>query len=101
MNEADDDYRVGYGKPPLQSRFQKGNSGNPGGRRRPVATTARAALVNTLARRVTVSDADGDERMSQLEAVMDAMVRKARAGDVRCLKLVLERLGQLDETGET
>ena len=28
------DYRVGYGKPPLETRFKKGQSGNPGGRPR-------------------------------------------------------------------
>ena len=26
------DYKVGYGKPPVHTRFQKGRSGNPGGR---------------------------------------------------------------------
>jgi hypothetical protein len=25
----DDDYKVGYKKPPLHTRFQKGQSGNP------------------------------------------------------------------------
>ncbi|MGH6878461.1 MAG: DUF5681 domain-containing protein [Rhizomicrobium sp.] len=28
-------YKVGYGRPPTHSRFQKGQSGNPGGKRRP------------------------------------------------------------------
>ena len=27
-----DDYKVGYGKPPVTTRFQKGKSGNPSGR---------------------------------------------------------------------
>jgi hypothetical protein len=27
-----DDYKVGYGKPPAKSKFQKGKSGNPSGR---------------------------------------------------------------------
>jgi hypothetical protein len=30
--EALDSYEVGYGKPPKQTRFQKGTSGNPSGR---------------------------------------------------------------------
>ena len=28
----DDDYAVGYKKPPLHTRFKKGQSGNPRGR---------------------------------------------------------------------
>jgi hypothetical protein len=28
------DYAVGYGKPPVETRFQKGQSGNPQGRPR-------------------------------------------------------------------
>jgi hypothetical protein len=27
-----DNYKVGYGKPPMKTRFQKGKSGNPSGR---------------------------------------------------------------------
>lgn len=93
------EYIVGYKKPPLHSRFQKGNSGNPGGRRKPVAANIHQALVNTLARRVTVAGEEGEERMSLLEALVGGMVKKAREGDVRCLKLVLEGLGSLDEDG--
>lgn len=33
MSEAS--YAVGYGRPPMHSRFQKGRSGHPGGRPRP------------------------------------------------------------------
>jgi hypothetical protein len=29
---SEDPYHVGYGRPPVHSRFQKGQSGNPGGR---------------------------------------------------------------------
>ena len=29
------DYEVGYGRPPVHSRFRKGQSGNPRGRRSP------------------------------------------------------------------
>ena len=34
MDEQSRDHAVGYGKPPVASRFQKGQSGNPEGRRR-------------------------------------------------------------------
>lgn len=32
MDDAKDEYAIGYGKPPIKSRFKKGESGNPTGR---------------------------------------------------------------------
>jgi hypothetical protein len=32
MADEENDYKVGPGRPPLHTRFQKGQSGNPGGR---------------------------------------------------------------------
>jgi hypothetical protein len=96
MNEPDD-YTVGYRKPPKASQFQKGRSGNPGGKRKTVATNAHSALASILSRRVTVSDEGGETRMSELEALMRGLVTKARGGDTRCLKLVLDRLESIED----
>jgi hypothetical protein len=95
MSETDD-YAVGYRKPPKHSQFQKGRSGNPGGKRKAIATNAHTALASVLSRRVTVSDEDGEIRMSDLEALMRGLVNKARDGDTRCLKLVLDRLETIE-----
>ena len=32
MADSESDYKVGPGRPPLHTRFKKGQSGNPGGR---------------------------------------------------------------------
>jgi hypothetical protein len=32
MADSESGYKVGPGRPPLNTRFQKGQSGNPGGR---------------------------------------------------------------------
>ena len=34
MDDQPRDYAVGYGKPPAETQFQNGRSGNPGGRPR-------------------------------------------------------------------
>jgi hypothetical protein len=34
MDDQPRDYAVGYGRPPVETRFQKGQSGNPEGRPR-------------------------------------------------------------------
>jgi hypothetical protein len=36
-NENQNEYEVGYKKPPVSTRFKKGKSGNPGGKRKEVA----------------------------------------------------------------
>ena len=98
MTETDD-YTIGYRKPPRHSQFRKGQSGNPGGRRRSLAANAHSALASVLARRVTVAGEEGEARMSQLEALMADLVKKARGGDTRCMKLVLDRLSELEASG--
>jgi Family of unknown function (DUF5681) len=37
--DGEGDYRVGYGKPPLETRFKQGQSGNPRGRPRGAKTS--------------------------------------------------------------
>jgi hypothetical protein len=96
MSETEDEHQVGYRKPPKHSRFAKGVSGNPGGRRKPVATSANSALAKVLSRRVTVAADKGSERMSLLEALMQDIVKKARDGNTRCMSLVLNQLHALE-----
>jgi uncharacterized protein DUF5681 len=45
MPDNQSDYQVGPGRPPLHTRFKKGRSGNPGGRR---AKTLPASLAAAL-----------------------------------------------------
>lgn len=87
-NESD---AVGYKRPPKKGQFQKGLSGNPGGRRKPLEG-ANSALAQALARRVTVSDEGGQVRMTMLEALFRTLVDKAMTGDPRVLKLLFDRL---------
>ena len=45
MAEDEQDYKVGPGRPPLHTRFKKGRSGNPGGKRK---QNMPALLADTL-----------------------------------------------------
>lgn len=96
MSEKNDAYPVGYGKPPAENRFRKGQSGNPGGKRRkPIPTNLDEALVEALAGRASVTGEEGEERVSQLQAIVDSLIRRARKGDKTCIKLVFERYERL------
>ena len=54
---SSDEYKMGYGKPPVQTRFRKGTSGNAGGRPRGMtAGRANALALKEAYRLVTVRE---------------------------------------------
>lgn len=83
-------YAVGYGKPPLHTRFRKGRSGNPLGRPRR-RTDLASLLMRALDRPAAAA---GRNPGTQREAIVAALVEKSASGDLRATKLVLELLRQ-------
>lgn len=83
----DYEYEVGYGKPPVESRFQKGQSGNPSGRpkgRRSLASIFMAELYSTL----TVEENGQVCKKSKLDLILDRLGLKAAAGDPKARALL-------------
>jgi len=67
MADDEHDYKVGPDKPPLQTRFKKGQSGNPGGRRK---KQLPALLADALDEPVFVT-IDGERRqITKREAIV-------------------------------
>ena len=93
------DYLVGKGRPPLETRWQPGQSGNPNGRRkgrRNVKTELREIAVKMI----TVRDGERERQVSLLGANVLAHGVKGAKGDVRSAGLFLNhayRLGLLDD----
>lgn len=84
-----DDYEVGYGKPPKASRFQKGRSGNPKGRK-PRADHI-AALVSEEGRKRLKVKIEGVERShTKSELIAIRLVNKAVGGDLRAAAFVID-----------
>ena len=74
MSETNRDYEVGRGKPPVHSRFKRGQSGNPRG---PRPKNLPALLVDALNEKVVVT-IDGERReITKREAVVTQMVNHA------------------------
>ena len=89
---SDEEYDVGYGKPPKEHRFKPGSSGNPKGRPR------GAKNMTTLAReigseKVTVTEGGKRRRVPKSVAMVMALFQKAMKGDVRAIKLLREIYG--------
>jgi hypothetical protein len=78
MASAEDE--VGYGKPPKQHRFKKGQSGNPAGRPRKEKPnpSARALLERIASEEVEI----GGRTMTMRELELRAIHHKAAKGDV-------------------
>lgn len=90
-------YAVGYGKPPLHTRFRKGRSGNPRGRPRR-KTDLASLLTEALGRR---SALEGRKAVTQREAIVAALVEKSASGDLRATKLLFELMRQIGPAAET
>ena len=79
---------VGYANPPKATQFQKGRSGNPGGRPKGTANFA-TVLEQALKDKVIVNDNGERRTISKLEALVTQMVNKAISGDGRARQQTL------------
>ena len=82
------DYEVGYGKPPLATRFRKGKSGNASGRPRR-SRSVGSILAEILERKVTIRDGTGPRLVTVQEAMLLKFTKNALKGDARALNAVL------------
>ena len=83
------DYEVGRGKPPVHTRFKKGQSGNPRG---PRPKNLPALLVEALNEKVVVT-IDGERReITKRQAVATQLVNKSTGADLRATKMLIDTL---------
>jgi hypothetical protein len=96
MTTSSSDYAVGRGKPPLHSRFQKGQSGNPSGRPGP-AKLAKQRFQRALwaALEERPEDLEGSRPASILAAIARKMALDASDGRSAAVRQVLSQM----ETG--
>lgn len=87
---SNDDYHVGYGKPPVKNRFQKGQSGNPSGRPKK-SNNVNTLLMEAFGRKILLKTKDGAERyVTQLEGVILSILNGAMKGNVRQQEMILK-----------
>lgn len=85
----DSDYTVGYGRPPVHSRFVKGRSGNPAGRPKG-SRNFKTDLIEELQERISVRAGESVKKISKQQALIKTMVNKALKGDIRAADIVMK-----------
>src|SRR5215468_4704520 len=95
-DEQRGDYRVGRGKPPFETRFKKGQSGNPGGRPRR-ARDLGTQLCRALDKRVVITTEDGKRRRIAKGALGFArLADQFVEADPHATRLVLDLLNEIE-----
>jgi hypothetical protein len=85
-----DSYEVGYGKPPRNTRFQKGVSGNPKGRPKK-ALDFDHELLRQSKDSVTINENGKRRRVSKHELVIKQLIHKAISGNIPATRTYLDR----------
>jgi Family of unknown function (DUF5681) len=104
-DDADPDHdaeKVGHKRPPVGSRFAKGQSGNPKGR--PKGRHRSAPYEAVLGQMVTVRDGAVERRMSAAEAFMLHLAKRGLEGDGsagRAMMTALEELKARQQIADT
>src|SRR5436309_2621081 len=89
MSKPPSDDQVGYGKPPRESRFKKGQSGNPKGRPKRPESFARLAR-RTLDERIVIKENGERRTITKLQAALKQLINKAAAGDAPAIREIIK-----------
>jgi Family of unknown function (DUF5681) len=84
-------YEVGFGKPPRKTRFERGKSGNPGGRVKGSKNVSKL-LLEALGEPVVVNENGERKRITKGEAMIKQLVNKGASGDARSIQLLLAEM---------
>ena len=94
MADDEHDYKVGPGRPPLHTRFRKGQSGNPGGRSKKKLS---ALLADALNEPILVT-IDGERRkITKREAVVHQLVNKSTDADLRATQMLFDMMKDAEQ----
>lgn len=90
-------YAVGYKKPPANSQFKKGHSGNPRGKLRG-RKNLKTELVEELGTRVTIPLSGKQQTLSMQSIMIKRWVSDAAKGDARARDQLIRLIGEIEQT---
>jgi predicted phage terminase large subunit-like protein len=102
FTQSEDGYEVGYGKPPKNTRFKSGQSGNPKGRPRG-QRNLRTVVKEVLKEKITIREGERTRTVSRLDAIVRMTINNALKGDPKALTGFIQLIrptGLMDEEPE-
>ena len=87
---------VGYCKPPKNSRFKVGRSGNPKGRPKGSLNLA-TVLERTLREKIVINENGCRRVVTKLEAAIAQLVKKATSGDGHAIRYLCQLVTSAEE----
>lgn len=101
-------YEVGYAKPPAETRFKPGQSGNPRGRpkgaknKRPALHEERlkGIVLDEAYREIEIREGNGTVTIPMAQAVMRSIAVNAAKGQARAQRLFAELLAQTESANK-
>jgi len=94
MTEAKRNYEIGHGKPPLGSRFKKGQSGNPGGR--PKKKTAAPVLVRKFTEQMVLATRGQRQKTTRTEVLVVQLVDQPAGADWSATRMLTDVLRAIE-----
>ena len=93
------DYEVGYKRPPKESQFQPGQSGNPNGRPKG-AKNLKTDLEEELQERIALREGGERRTVSKQRAMLKRLLERALQGDTKAAALLLNMAARLLDQSE-
>lgn len=91
MSQDNSTYEVGYGKPPMATRFKRGQSGNPKGRPKTSKNVGKM-LEDIFNRKITITEHGVRRDVTMLEAIFRQVANGAAKGELRHVDRVMKLL---------
>jgi hypothetical protein len=99
-NSSGNDYTIGYGRPPVATRFPPGHSGNPKGRPRKVKSVGKI-IHEALSMRVTIEENGRSRTLTAQEVIIRNLVNAAARRDVRAIHALYALKERYQDSTET
>ncbi len=92
--------KVGYGSPPVDTRFQPGQSGNPSGRPKKIKNL-KAELIEELGELTSITEDGRETKVTKARAIAKAVIHEAASGNMRAITALISLFARENAGTET